>query len=68
MGMGMGKWMGTGRDGEEDRDGEWEWEREREREEAFNHFFVLFMSQILYVPCKCNGDVYVAIKKRTLQM
>jgi hypothetical protein len=26
------------------------------------------MSQILYVPCKCHGDVYVAIKKTTLEV
>jgi hypothetical protein len=39
---------------------------------AFNHFFPtihpLGVSQILYVPCKRHGDVYVAIKKGTLEM
>jgi hypothetical protein len=44
MGTGMGTGIGTGMG----------------TGMSFNHFVVLFMSQILYVPCKRHGDVYVA--------
>ncbi len=60
-GNGIENWTGNGDgDGVVDGDREWEHEREQEWELTFGHFFVLFMSQILYVPCKRHGDVNVA--------
>ena len=50
----------------DDGDGDGEWERdeeqdgERDGERDAERIYVIFMSQILYVPCKRHGDVYVA--------
>ncbi len=75
MGMGMGIGMGIGiRIGNGNGNGN----RNRKRNGNENRnakglltLFVLFyphgMWEILYIHCKCQGDVYVAIEKSTLE-
>jgi hypothetical protein len=64
MGMGVGKGNGNGNgDGNDNRN-----RNGKGNGNKLLTIFYIFMSQILYVPCKCHGDVYVSIEKSTLEM